>query len=103
MKKRRYTREFKLSVLAELSDKTVAQVSKKHNIHHSLISRWRNEYRESPSKAFSENGNLWKESAELEKYKKLVGELYAENEFLKKAQQRLKQLRMEEENMRRIK
>ena|SRR3989338_7109353 len=103
MKKRTYTREFKLSVLAELQDKTIAQVSKKHNVHASVIRRWRSEYRECPSKAFSGNGNLWKMEAKLAEKDRLIGQLYAENEFLKKTAERLKQLRIEEAKMRYIK
>lgn len=103
MKYKRHTREFKLSVLAELQNKTVVQLSKKYNVHPSLIRRWRVEYRESPSKAFSGKGNLWKMEAELERYKKLLGESYAEIDFLKKTAEKLKQLRLEEAKMRCIK
>lgn len=103
MKKRSYTREFKLSVLAELQDKTMAQVSKKYNVHVSVITRWRREYRESPTKAFSGNGVLWKMEAQLAEKDRLIGQLYAENEFLKKTAERLKQLRIEEAKMRCIK
>lgn len=103
MKKRTYTRDFKLSVLAELQDKTIAQVSKKHNVHPSVIRRWRGEYREGPTKAFSGKGNLWKIEAKLAEKDRLIGQLYAENEFLKKTAERLKQLRIEEAKMRCIK
>lgn len=103
MKKRAYIREFKLSVLAELQDKTIAQVSKKHNVHPSVIRRWRREYKESPAKAFIGKGNLWKMEAKLAEKDRLIGQLYAENEFLKKTAERLKQLRIEEAKMRCIK
>ena len=68
-----------------------------------LFSKWKRELKESPDKAFSGNGNLWKAEAEVEKYKRLVGQLYAENEFLKKTLERLQQLKAEEEKMKYIK
>ncbi len=104
MRKRRvYMRDFKLSVLRELQTKTAAEVCREHSINPSLIPKWRKEYRENPKSAFSGQGNLWKKEAELERYKRIVGELYAENEFLKKTTERLQELRAEEEKMRCLK
>lgn len=84
MKRRKFTREFKLEILRELEGKTLAQVSREHDLLPNVVSKWRKDYESNPHQAFSGNGNLWKESAEIEKYKRLVGQLYAENEFLKK-------------------
>lgn len=104
MRKRRlYTRDFKLSILRELQTKPNVEVCREHNINPSLIPKWRKEYRENPKKAFSGQGNLWKKEAELERYKSLVGELYAENELLKKTAKRFQELRAEEEKMRHLK
>ena len=104
MKKRRiFTRDFKLSVLSELQCKSTAEVSREHNIHPVMIHNWKKEFRENPKKAFSGRGNLWKAEAEAEKYKRLVGELYAEIDFLKKTLKRLQEIEAEEEKMRCIK
>lgn len=100
MKKRKHTREFKLSILNELNSKQVVEVCREHNLNPSMVTRWKKEFKESPNKAFNGNGNLWKMDAELERYKRLVGELYAEIDFLKKTTQKLQQLRIEEEKMR---
>ena len=100
MKQRRsFTRDFKLSVLSELNIKKAAQVCKEHNIHPVLISKWKKEFNENPVKSFSGNGNLWKAEAEVEKYKRLVGELYAEIDFLKKTTKRLQELNAEEKKV----
>ena|SRR3990172_4575159 len=97
MKKRKeFTKEFKLSILNELCLKKAVEVCKEHNIHPVMISRWKKEFNQDPAKAFSGNGNLWKAEAEAEKYKRLVGELYAEIDFLKKTTKRLQELRVEE-------
>ena len=90
-KRRKYTREFKISVITELdSGKTIAQVSREYNLHPSMITRWKKEYNRDPESAFRGNGVVSKESriAELER---LVGQLYAENAFLKNALERLRE------------
>jgi transposase len=92
-KRRRFTREFKISVINELdAGKTIAQLSREHNLHPTLISRWKREYRENPESAFRGNGKPAESKvAELER---LVGQLYAENAFLKKALERLRETEM---------
>lgn len=50
-----------------------------------MISRWRQEYQKDPDSAFSGNGNTYKEAARNQELERLVGKLYAENDFLKKA------------------
>lgn len=102
-KRRAYTRDFKLSILRELQTKPNVEVCREHDINPSLIPKWKKEYRENPKKAFSGNGNLWKAEAEVERYKRIVGELYAEIDFLKKTTKRLQELRVEEEKMRCLK
>lgn len=84
--RRRYTREFKISLIRELeSGKNLAQISRENNLHPTMISRWKLEYRKNPESAFSGNGNIYKESAKNQELERLIGKLYAENEFLKKA------------------
>ena len=84
--RRQFKREFKISVLTELeTGKTLAQVARENEIHPTLICRWRNEYKKDPENAFQGNGRAYKEEARIAKLERLVGRLYAENEFLKKA------------------
>lgn len=84
--RRKYTREFKISLIRELeSGKNLAQLSRENNLHPTMISRWRLEYQKDPDSAFSGNGNTYKEAARNQELERLVGKLYAENEFLKKA------------------
>jgi transposase len=97
--RREFTRDFKLSVLNELNLKKAVEVCREHNIHPVMLSRWRKEFNQNPVKAFSGNGNLWKAEAEVERYKKLVGELYAEIDFLKKTTKKLQEINAEEKRM----
>jgi transposase len=85
-KLRRYDRDFKISIVAELAGgKSLAQLSREYGIHPSLPSRWREELAQNPEKAFSGNGNTYKDKARIAELERLVGQLYAENELLKKA------------------
>lgn len=102
-RRRNFTRDFKLSILSELSIKSTAEVCREHNLHPVMVHLWKKQYRENPEKAFSGQGNLWKPEAEVAKYERLVGKLYAENEFLKKTIRNLQELRAEEEKRRHIK
>jgi transposase len=84
--RKRYTREFKISLIRELeSGKKLGQISRENNIHPNMISRWKLEYDKDPELAFSGNGNTYKDAAPYEELERLVGKLYAENDFLKKA------------------
>lgn len=96
MKRRRFTREFKLEILRELEGKTLAHVCREHELVPNVVCRWKKEYGHNPYGAFSGNGNIWKESAEIERYKRLVGQLYAEIDFLKKTLDTLQRRRAEE-------
>ena len=82
--RRRFTREFKLTALRELETSSLTEVCRRHSVDASTVSNWRKDFENNPQKAFAGQGNLWKPEAELERYKRIVGELYAENEFLKK-------------------
>lgn len=96
MKRRKFTKEFKLEILRELEIKTQAQVCREHNLVPNVVSRWRKEYESNPHTAFSGNGNLWKEDAKIVQYERLIGRLYAEIDFLKKTLETLQRRKAEE-------
>ena len=84
--RRRFDREFKISIVAELeSGKPLAQISREHNIHPSLASRWRTELADDPENAFSGNGNRYKDQARIAELERLLGQAHAEIDLLKKA------------------
>jgi transposase len=81
--RRRYDREFKISVVTELeSGKTPAQIAREHGIHPSFPSRWRKELAKNPETTFRGNGRKCKESARTSEQGKIVGQLYADNDGL---------------------
>ena len=71
--RRRYDREFKISVVAELeSGKPLAQIAREYGIHPSLLSRWRDELAENPERAFSGNGNICNDEARIAELERLL-------------------------------
>lgn len=99
--RRKYTQEFKLGIIRELdSGKTLAEVCRENVIHPAMVSRWRKEYEKDPEHAFSGHGNTYKEQARIAELERLVGQLYAEREFLKKALTALQKNAQEERKKR---
>jgi transposase-like protein len=92
MKRRTFSKEFKLSILEELhSGKSIANICNEHNIAKDLVYKWKYQYEQSPKRAFSGHGKTSSLEAELNEYKRLVGQLYAEKTFLKKCIQGLRE------------
>src|SRR5450756_1469834 len=64
--------------------KRQAQVCREQGIHPSMLSKWKREYKDNPETAFSGNGIDNRLEAKLSESQRLIGQLYAENSFLKK-------------------
>jgi transposase len=83
LERRRFSREFKLRILRELEGgKSMAEVCREHDLTRFLVSRWRREREENPGNAFAGNGKTCKDEARTRELERLVGQLYAENDFL---------------------
>ena len=87
-----YSKEFKLRVCRELeTGATVAEVSRKHQVHPTLVYDWASKYRKNPVTPFG-TGSGQKvpdpssdsTEARIAELERLVGRLTIENEFLKK-------------------
>ncbi len=64
--RRRYDRDFKISIIAELEGgKTPAQIAREYGIHPGLPTRWRAELAENPERAFAGNGKRCKYEARI--------------------------------------
>jgi transposase len=90
LKRRRFTREFKLQVVREVeAGKTPAQAAREYQVHPTLIVRWQKEHLQYAERAFLGNGRLYKEEARIAELERLLGQLTMENALLKKALLRL--------------
>lgn len=100
MKKRQFTKEFKVSVLNEIqAGKSSAEVFREHNITPTMLYKWKKQYSENPETAFSGNGNISTLEAKVAQLERTIGQLYLENAFLKKVMKNL-QTRLHEERKR---
>lgn len=99
--RRQFTKEFKQSIIKELETKSLTEVCRDHCLHPSTVSCWKTDYNRDPREAFKGHGRLWKPEAKIAQYERLIGELYAENAFLKKVYERLKVQQVEERRGRR--
>lgn len=92
LKRRQFTRDFKLQVLREIeAGKSIAQASREHQIHPSLICRWQKQHAEYADRAFSGNGNIYKYEARIAELERMIGQLTMENAHITKALQRLEE------------
>jgi transposase len=83
--RRVFTREFKVAAVKELeSGKPVGYVARRLEVRRNVLNRWRREFQEQPTKAFSGNGKrILAEGREAELERK-IGQMTMENDFLKK-------------------
>ncbi len=86
LKRRVFTREFKLQVIAEVeSGKPMAQVARTHQLNPNTIAKWRKQLRQYQGRAFAGNGHLYTDDARVAELERLIGRLTVENDTLKKA------------------
>lgn len=84
--RKNFDKDFKLAVVRDLeSGKSTVQVSREHSVKPGLALRWAREYRANPKHAFAGKGIASTVEARNAELERLVGKLYAENDFLKKA------------------
>jgi transposase-like protein len=90
LRRRQFTRDFKLQVLCEIeAGKSIAQASREYQIQPSLIHKWQKEHRQYQGQAFGGNGNIYKYEARIAELERMIGQLTMENALLKKALQKL--------------
>jgi transposase len=94
LKRRQFTREFKLQVIREIeAGKTVAQAAREHQLHPNTILKWRKLHEQYAERAFAGNGQTYKDEARIAELERMVGQLTMENALLKKALSRLEAYR----------
>jgi transposase len=92
--RRVFSREFKLAAIELIENgKPLARVARELGVHENVLRRWKQEIQQYPSKAFSGNGNIRSTNREAELERK-IGQMALENDFLKKALQRVEEQRL---------
>lgn len=87
MRRRKFTREFKLEAVRLIRERgvTVAQASRDLEVHETVLRKWVREFTASPVDAFPGHGQMKPEQLEIEKLRREVAKLKAERDILKKA------------------
>ena len=94
LKRRQFTKEFKLQVIREVeAGKSLAQAAREHQLHPNTILKWRKLHEQYAERAFSGNGQTYKDEARIAELERMVGQLTMENALLKKALSRLEAYR----------
>jgi transposase len=103
MKYRKFTQEFKRSIVEQLLSETVGptELCRRYNISSGLLHRWKKQYAE--GKLHSEPSKEAELAARVRELERLLGKVTLENEFLKKAvRNNLKQAEKKESSLPRI-
>ena len=86
IKKRTFSKEFKLHVVREVqSGKPAAEVARHYQLHPNLIGRWCEQCETYADEAFAGRGHTYSKKAQVAALERKVAQLAAENELLKKA------------------
>jgi len=92
-KRRTFTKEFKLGVLAELdAGATISQAARKHSVHPETLRLWKRQEHKYGDRAFAGHGNSYTDEARIAELERTIGQLTIENRFLKKLTATLKEL-----------
>ncbi len=94
LSRRKFTREFKLDAMERLeSGASVAAVARALEVSPSLLQRWRQEFRQSPGRAFPGAGQRRLDPDRVAQLERKIGQQTLEIDFLKGCLQRIEQQR----------
>ena len=87
MRRRKFSREFKLEAVRLVKDRgvAVAQAARDLDLHENVLRKWIREAMSDPQHAFPGHGQLKPEQLEIDRLRKEVAKLKAERDILKKA------------------
>jgi transposase-like protein len=85
-KRRKFTAAFKARVAIEAlkERETLAELSKRFEVHPNMISKWKQEFLEHSSEVFEKKKKDGEAEMDLDKLYSKIGQLEMENDFLKK-------------------
>ena len=87
MRRRKFSREFKLEAVRLVKDRgvAVAQAARDLDLHENVLRKWIREAISDPQHAFPGHGQMKPEQLEIDRLRKEVAKLKAERDILKKA------------------
>ena len=87
MKRRSFSREFKVEAVRLVRDRgvSVAQAARDLDVHENVLRKWVKDFEADPAQSFPGNGRMKPEQLEIERLRREVVRLKAERDILKKA------------------
>lgn len=87
MQRRKFSREFKLEAIKLVRERgvSVAQAARDLDVHENVLRKWVKEFGSDPVQAFPGHGQMKPEQQEIERLRREVNKLKAEQDILKKA------------------
>lgn len=87
MRRRKFSREFKLEAVRLIKDRgvAVAQAARDLDVHENVLRKWVRELSGDSQHAFPGHGQMKPEQLEIDRLRKEVAKLKAERDILKKA------------------
>ena len=87
MKRRSFTREFKVEAVRLVRDRgvSVAQAARDLDVHENVLRKWVKDFEADPAQSFPGNGRMKPEQLEIERLRREIVRLKAERDILKKA------------------
>lgn len=83
--RRVHSKEFEIQVVREIEGgKSIPQAAREHQVHPTLIARWRSRLATYSETAYSGNGNAYTNEARIPELERLIGQLAIENAALRK-------------------
>ena len=94
LSRRKFSAEFKLRAVRQVeAGASTAAVARRHEIHPTLLTKWQQQLRRDPERAFQATKNGADEEARIGELERMIGQLTMENALLKKALVRLEEQR----------
>jgi len=86
-KRRKFSAAFKAQVAIEAlkERESLAELSKRFELHPTMISKWKQEFLENSSEVFDKRTSEPEKEVDLDKLYSKIGQLEMENDFLKKS------------------
>jgi len=86
LKRRQFTKEFKIQVLREIEGgKSAAQAAREHQVHPTMIYKWQKQQEQHGESAFPGNGHtIATQEAKIAELERLIGQMTVEASFLKR-------------------
>jgi transposase len=86
-KRRKFSAAFKAQVAIEAlkERESLAELSKRFELHPTMISKWKQEFLENSSEVFDKKTSEPDKEVDLDKLYSKIGQLEMENDFLKKS------------------